>query len=46
MSNLFWLINAQMARLGPFFPKSDRHPRVDNLRVLGVIIFINRNGLR
>lgn len=46
MSNLFWLTKAQMARLRPFFPKSDGRPRGENLRVLGVIIFINRNGLR
>ena len=35
MSNLFWLTDAQMARLQPFFPKSHGKPRV-----------INRNGLR
>ncbi len=46
MSNLFWLTEAQMARLRPFFPKSHGHPRVDDLRVLSGIIFINRNGLR
>ena len=46
MSNLFWLTEAQMARLRPFFPKSHGRPRVDDLRVLSGIIFINRNGLR
>lgn len=46
MSNLFWLTEAQMARLQPFFPKSHGKPRVDDLRVLSGIIFINRNGLR
>ncbi|TJZ79898.1 transposase, partial [Paracoccus hibiscisoli] len=46
MSNLFWLIEAQMARLRPFLPKSHGRPRVDDLRVLSDIIFINRNGLR
>ena len=46
MSNLFWLTEAQMARLEPFFPKSHGKPRVDDLRVLSGIIFINRNGLR
>ena len=35
-----------MARLQPFFPKSHGKPRVDDLRVLSGIIFINRNGLR
>ena len=46
MSNLFWLSEAQMARLKPFFPKSHGRPRVDDRRVLSGIIFINRNGLR
>ena len=30
MSNLFWLTDAQMARLEPFFPKSHGRPRVDD----------------
>ena len=46
MSNLFWLTDAQMARLQPFFPKSHGVRRVDDRRVLSGIIFINRNGLR
>jgi transposase len=46
MSNLFWLTEAQMARLEPFFPKSHGKPRVDDRRFLSGIIFINRNGLR
>ena len=46
MSDLFWLSDAQMARLEPFFPKSQGKPRVDNRRVLSGLIFINRNGLR
>ena len=46
MSNLFWLTEAQMARLRPVFPKSHGRPRVDDLRVPSGIIFINRNGLR
>ena len=46
MSNLFWLTDAQMVRLQPFFPKSHGKPRVDDRRVLSGIIFINRNGLR
>ncbi len=46
MSSLFWLLDAQMARLQPFFPKSHGKPRVDDRRVLSGIIFINRNGLR
>ena len=46
MSDLFWLTDAQMAQLEPFFPKSHGKPRVDDRRVLSGIIFINRNGLR
>ncbi|WP_157063745.1 IS5 family transposase [Phaeobacter sp. 11ANDIMAR09] len=46
MSNLYWLTEAQMARLRPFFPKSRGRARVDDRRVLSGIIFINRNGLR
>ena len=46
MSDLFWLTDAQMSRLNPFFPKSHGKPRVDDRRVLSGIIFINRNGLR
>jgi transposase len=46
MSNLFWLTEAQMARLRPYFPKSHGKRRVDDRRVLSGIVFINRNGLR
>ena len=46
MSDLYWLSDAQMARLEPYFPKSHGRPRVDDRRVLSGIIFINRNGLR
>ena len=46
MSNLFWLTEAQMERLRPFFPKPHGRPRVDDRRVLSGIIFVNRNGLR
>ncbi|WP_085982739.1 IS5 family transposase [Octadecabacter arcticus] len=46
MSNLYWLTEAQMERLRPYFPKSRGRARVDDRRVLSGIIFINRNGLR
>ncbi len=46
MSDLFWLSDAQMARLAPFFPKSHGKPCVDDRPVLSGIIFINRNVLR
>lgn len=46
MSNLYWLTEAQMVRLRPFFPKSRGRPRVDDRRVSSGVIFINRNDLR
>lgn len=46
MSNLFWLTDAQMERVKPFFPKSHGKPRVDDSHVLSGKIFLNRNGLR
>ena len=46
MNNLYWLTEAQMVRLRPFFLKSRGRARVDDRRVLSRIIFINRNGLR
>ena len=45
MSELFWLTEAQVGRLKPFFPKSRGRPRVDDRRVLSGIIYIQRNGL-
>jgi len=46
MSDLFWLSEAQMERLRPFFPRSHGRPRVGDRRVLSGIVFVNRNGLR
>jgi transposase len=46
MSDLFWLTDAQIARIAAFFSKSDGKPRVEERRVLNEIIFIIRNGLR
>lgn len=40
MSGHFWLTEAQMERLRPFFPKSRGRPRVDDRRVLSGIIYI------
>ena len=45
MSDFFWLTEAQIERLKPFFPKSRGKPRVDDRRVLSGIIYIQRNGL-
>ena len=46
MSNLYWLSEAQMDRLRPYFPKSQGRVRVDDCCVLSGIIFITRDGLR
>ena len=46
MSDLFWLSEAQMRRLEPYFPLSHGVPRVDDRRVISGIIFVIRNGLR
>jgi transposase len=46
MSDVFWLTDAQMVRLGLYFPKPHGKPWVDNQHVLSGIIFTNRNGLR
>ena len=45
MSDLYWLSEAQVERLRPFFPKSRGKPRVEDRRVLSGIIYIQRNGL-
>jgi transposase len=46
MSEFFWLTDAQMTHLEPYFPRPHCKPRVDDRRVLSDIIFINYNGLR
>lgn len=43
MSNLYWLSDAQMERLKPFFHKSHGKPRVDDRRAPISIIFLNFN---
>ena len=45
MSADFWLTEAQLSRLKPYFPKSRGKPRVDDRKVLSGIIYIQRNGL-
>lgn len=37
MSDLYWLSDAQMAKLEPFFPKLHGKPRVDDKRVMSGI---------
>ena len=46
MSDLFWLSEAQMRRIEPWFPLPHGMPRVDDRRVISGIIFVIRNGLR
>jgi putative transposase len=46
MSDLFWLSQAQMRRIRPYFPLSHGVPRVDDRRVISGIVFVIRNGLR
>ena len=46
MRDLFRLTEARLERLRPYFPKTRGIPSVDDRRVPGGIIFVNRNGLR
>ena len=46
MSDLFWLSQAQMRRIEPYFPLSHGVARVDDRRVISGIVFVIRNGLR
>ena len=46
MNELFWLSDAQMRRIEPYFPLSHGVPRVDDRRVISGIIFVIKNGLR
>jgi putative transposase len=45
MSDLIWLSEAQMRRIGPYFPLSHGVPRGDNRRIISGIIFVIRNCL-
>lgn len=46
MRDLYWLSEAQMRQIEPYFPLSHGVPRVDDRRVVSGIIFVIRNGLR
>ena len=46
MSDLFWLSEAQMAMISPYFPLAHGVPRADDRKIISGIIFIIRNGLR
>ena len=46
MRDLFWLSEAQMRRIEPYFSQPHGVPRVDDRRVISGIIFVIRNGFR
>lgn len=46
MTDLFWLSEAQLKRIQPYFPLSHGVPRADDLLVVSGIIFVIKNGLR
>lgn len=46
MSDLFFLSEAQMRRIEPYFPLSHGIARVDDRRIVSGIIYVIRNGLR
>jgi transposase len=46
MRDFFWLTDAQMERLKPFFQLSHGVQHVEGRRVFSGIILIDRNGLR
>ena len=46
MDDSFWLSDAQMARISPFFPLSHGVARVDDRRVLSGIVHVIRTGMR
>lgn len=46
MIDPFWLSEAQVRQMEPFFRPSHGVPRVDDRRVTSGIIFVIRNGLR
>ena len=43
---LFWLSDAQLRSIQPYFPLSHGIARVDDLRVVSGIIYVIKNGLR
>ena len=46
MGDLFWLSQAQVRRIQPYFPLSHGVPRADDQRVVSGILHVIRNGLR
>ncbi len=46
MPDHYWLTEAQIERLKPYFPRSHGVPRVDDRRVPGGIIHVIKRGLQ
>ena len=46
MTDLFLLSEAQMRRIGRYFPLSHGIARVDDRRIVSAIVFVIKNGLR
>ena len=46
MSDHYWLSEAQIKRIKPYFPRSHGVPRVDDRRVLSGIIHVLKRGLQ
>jgi putative transposase len=46
MSDHYWISEAQVERIKPYFPRPHGRPRVDDRRVISGIIHVIRNGLR
>ena len=46
MGDQFWLSEAQLRQIKPYFPLAHGVPRVDDRRVVSGIIHVIRNGLR
>lgn len=46
MSDIYWLSQAQLKRIEPYFPLSHGVPRVDDLRVISGIIHVIKRGLQ
>ncbi len=46
MSDHYWLSEAEIDRMKPYFPRSHGRTRVDDRRIISGIIHVIRNGLR
>ncbi len=46
MSDHYWLTEAQIERLKPYFPRAHGVPRVDDRRVISGIIHVIKRGLQ